>query len=369
MSHFYDQLRLFLRDARGNFAVFAVALVPLSFAAGSLVLDFANVMMVKARTQNAADAAALAVAARLADGTLTTASEAESEAVDYFNGEISNELAHFSSFAATPSASVSQTLANGLPVWQVAVDVEASIDLTPLAVLFDASTMTFNVLAETQSASQVQHAFSMALVLDVSGSMDWYGDSSTTPSNGQPKKIEALKTAVTNLLTQIDEADPTADYSRVGAIAYNSDVVDYTLIDWGTDGVQSFTDRLTASGGTSSWYSFFLAYAALGDAIEDSSHLNKNGLTPDRIMIFMTDGNNNALRSDFYTQNYCDLAKADGITIYTVAFMAPDKGKALLSYCATDSEHYFEPSSADDLVDAFSSIGQTSSEMLARLTK
>ncbi|MBW3098626.1 vWA domain-containing protein [Pseudohoeflea coraliihabitans] len=349
--------------------MFAAVLVPVCFAAGSVLLDFSNVMTVKARTQNAADAAALAVAARLSVGDLINSSKAEKEAEAYFNGEISNELAQYSSFAATPVATVGKVTRDGQDVWEVNVKVEGSIGVTPLASIFDAATMDFVVNADTESALPVQHAFSMALVLDVSGSMDWYGQYSWSPSNGQPKKIEALKTAVSNLMSQIDTADPDAKYSRTGAITYNSGVVDYRLMSWGTKQVTKFAEKLTASGGTSSTQSFYLAYAAVNALIEDSTHINKNGLTPEKIMVFMTDGDNNNAVDDVYTLAYCTAAKAAGITIYTVAFMAPDKGQSLLSSCATDSEHYFEAETADDLIDAFERIGQHSEQILARLTK
>ncbi|MBW3098627.1 vWA domain-containing protein [Pseudohoeflea coraliihabitans] len=359
----------FWRRRDGNFAMLAATLVPICFAVGSLAIDVSSVMAVKARSQHAADAAALAIAARLSNGTISDASTAEAETLDYFNGEISNELAQYSSFAATPVATVNQISVGGQNVWQVDLQVAGSIALTPLAKLLNGTTMNFDVSARTESAPPVQNAFSMALVLDVSGSMDWYGTTSWAPSNGQPKKIEALRTAVSNLLTQIKTADPEANYSRIGGTSYNTSLVDYTLMQWGTSGAEEFTEDLSANGGTSSWLSFWLSYQMVKDGLEETYHLNKNGLTPEKFIVFMTDGDNNYSSSDTYTQYYCDEAKGAGITIYTVAFMAPDKGQALLSSCATDADHYFEAETADDLIDAFERIGQRSEEILARLTK
>jgi hypothetical protein len=34
----------------------------------------------------------------------------------------------------------------------------------------------------------------------------------------------------------------------------------------------------------------------------------------------------------------CKQAKDDGIKVYTIAFLAPDNGKSLLSYCASGDD-------------------------------
>lgn len=46
---------------------------------------------------------------------------------------------------------------------------------------------------------------------------------------------------------------------------------------------------------------------------------------------------------DQSVRNTCDTAKKDGIKIFTVAFMAPDKGKSLLQYCASSADNYYAP--------------------------
>ncbi|MDI6837782.1 MAG: pilus assembly protein TadG, partial [Rhizobiaceae bacterium] len=63
-----------------------------------------------------------------------------------------------------------------------------------------------------------------------------------------------------------------------------------------------------------------------------------------------------------------DSAKTAGIEIYTIAFMAPDRGRALLQYCATDTSHYFDAQNAADLVAAFKEIGEKATETMTRLT-
>ncbi len=64
----------------------------------------------------------------------------------------------------------------------------------------------------------------------------------------------------------------------------------------------------------------------------------------------------------------CAQAKSDGITIFTVAFMAPDKGKSLLQNCASNKESYYESSNMTDLVAAFGDIGRKAAKTQTRLT-
>jgi len=71
---------------------------------------------------------------------------------------------------------------------------------------------------------------------------------------------------------------------------------------------------------------------------------------------------------DFGADEYDLPNLAAGIKIYTVAFMAPDKGKALLKFCASTDANYYEPNTMDALTAAFSSIGEAATKSTSRLT-
>ena len=83
--------------------------------------------------------------------------------------------------------------------------------------------------------------------------------------------------------------------------------------------------------------------------------------------------------ADIQTKASCDDMKADGVTIYTIGYNLEvgyptengvtqwdhyvsqsnvTRSQALLSYCATDSDHYILASSASDLEETFTEIGQ-----------
>jgi hypothetical protein len=64
----------------------------------------------------------------------------------------------------------------------------------------------------------------------------------------------------------------------------------------------------------------------------------------------------------------CTAAKDEGIEIFTVAFMAPQRGRELLLACATSTQHYKEPTDMAGLVAAFGDIGKAAAAASTRLT-
>jgi Flp pilus assembly protein TadG len=185
------------------------------------------------------------------------------------------------------------------------------------------------------------------------------------------KKIEALQDAAAALFAQLNTADPTATYVRTGLSAYSSYIRGTTNMEWGTGSAATYIEDMYASGGTASTKSVKWAYDQLkaSNTAEDIAHTSKNGQTnPDKFILFMTDGSNNRTSDDTATKAICDTAKAEGIRIFAVAFAAPTRGQQLLSYCATSSEDYFEPETADELIAAFERIGKSTSTNLTRLT-
>ena len=52
----------------------------------------------------------------------------------------------------------------------------------------------------------------------------------------------------------------------------------------------------------------------------------------------------------------CDNMKAKGIVIYSVGVIVSDSSKALLTYCATDANHYYDVTSSANITAAFSAI-------------
>ena len=353
-------IRGVLANSDGNFALFSAIMMPVFLMAAGLAVDTANVMSMKVRLQAAADGAALATSSRLASEDLLE-DDAVAYAKQFFSGEVSSDYVSYSDMTAVPTVKVVKIDDDGRDLWQVAVTVAGGQTLTPMAQLLGSGSMNIQVMGKSESAAATKSALSMVLVLDKSGSMDWYADGE--------KKIKSLRDAVGDLLTQMSDADPTNQYVRVGAVSYDSERDKTQSIEWGTSKVATFVDGLRANGGTDSSDAFKWAYRKVKDSTEDAAHYEKTELVPARIIVFMTDGDNNQYSADTTTKQYCDLAKERDIEVYTVAFDAPNRGKQLLSYCATTDEHFFDASNKDELVRAFKNIGLRASNMISRLVE
>lgn len=379
-------LRRLLKDKYGNFSVMAALILPVGLGAAGLAFDASRMISTKTALQNAADAAALAAASGLANKGLTIG-EAKTLAVDFVAGQMSNNLdseeeleTPFDFSSCTSVTATEETTVGTAKKYDVKVTTCYDVDYTALSAFLGKSGGRLTVSSSTESTTESKNALSMYLVLDRSGSMSEYTDTvsgSYTCRYGRRTytcysyydKITALRMAATNLMDQLAASDPSTVLVRTGAVSYNSAMQTPTDLAWGETSTKSYISALTATGGTDSSLAFKTAYQALSASTEDSAHMNKNGQVPSKYIVFMTDGDNNYTTADTATKGWCDQARAAGIEVYSVAFMAPDRGKALLNYCATSSAHYFAAEDADDLNAAFEYIGERATETTTRLTQ
>lgn len=102
------------------------------------------------------------------------------------------------------------------------------------------------------------------------------------------------------------------------------------------------------------------------------------GTNERKIMIVMTDGmntmyldennhtasapsdpghNGNMVKTNKDTEDTCDVAKAAGTEIYTIAFEVTDvPTKKMLERCATDADHYYDATNSQELISVFRNI-------------
>lgn len=362
-----SRLAAFFADRSGNFGLaFAVLLVPLLLALG-VAFDYARIYNIQSKMQADLDTALLS-----AVGHMTTVDE------DSLKAEIQR------TFGATTNLGTGYVL----QTTDITIDpatsviqakVSSSVPMTFMG-LAGITSMPINAVSSVQGGQdEIKNSLSLYMVLDRSGSM-----ASATKSQyqgtcynkkGKPyactkyfSKMESLIMAAGSLLDQFDVSDPDQTYVRTGAVSYNSDMQTPQPLAFGTAAVRTYVNALTANGGTDSSLAFQTAYESLMNSAENQAHLDKSGQVPVKYIVFMTDGDNNKTSSDVTTKMWCDRAKADKIEVFTVAFMAPSRGQALLSYCATDAAHYFEADDTADLVAAFTAIGKTTAKRLVRLT-
>ena len=93
-----------------------------------------------------------------------------------------------------------------------------------------------------------------------------------------------------------------------------------------------------------------------------------------RVMVMMTDGENccgsrgSPQQLDEQTMAVCDNLKAEGVTVYAVAFEAPANGVSLMEYCASSNGHFFN-TNGQGLSETFQAIGRQINAQSLRLTQ
>lgn len=399
----FGRMNRLLSDTHGNFAILSAVIAPVLFAVGSLAIDYADMTVDYGQLQAATDSGALAAAAAMVATTPSTSAAAQSLAVDYVSGQMANYLSAtaLSELKSNTTASVSTSTDGGTKTYTVTVNASYTQALSSLSAFLGKSSTTIAAVSQTSSQSESKNAMSMYLVLDRSGSMSWITDtvkSTTTkcqnytddnwsqyPDLKKTKpcyvnKISALKTAAASLFDTLDKAeaaDTTNTLIRTGAISFTDSAQTPQALAWGTTATRTYVDALPdyPTGGTDMTTPMQTAYTALQATSETTAQTQKGNTTFSKFIVLMTDGENTGSSStwnkslDTKTLATCTSARNAGITIYSVAFMAPSNGKALLLSCAGDSANYFEASDMDELVAAFQAIGEKASERTIRLTQ
>lgn len=343
----------FAKDTRGNYAiVFAVLLLPLLAGIG-LVIDFTKMNDLRTKAMQVGDTALMAAAASVREsGKLEGLDPKAAQAAI---GPMLKDT--FRTFYDGNAAQYGPDLFGDYDVRYdpatTVFSVAIRINYTPIFASYLGSTDKYlKVRSSVKTGFDPGGALSMDLVLDKSGSMS--GD-----------KIAALKSAVQTLVDDFAKNDPESKYIRLGAVAYDSSQFGATGIGWDRTAVSGFVSSLAASGGTASTSAVKTAHQELRHPREQAAHTDKSGQTASKVMVFMTDGDNNNMKDDTLTKSQCDKAKGDNIVIYTIAFQAPARGQALLGYCASSPAHYFDAGDSAALVAAFRQIGKGAAKMLS----
>ncbi len=379
-------MKKLLNCRKGNFSITTAFLLPVLLMVVGLALDYTEMSRKREVLQQAVDAAALSAASTMATNG-TSAAGAQALAISFLKGH----MATTSSAALDlqpPVIDITQTsVTTHSKSFKVKVTDSYNVQLSGFQTLLGISHARVTAVGTAESSTESRNPLSMYLVLDRSGSMQWVTSTVDTSQSScynyyeynwptatyqhpcYVKKIDSLKLAVSALASTFETADPTHELVRLGAVSYSTVAATPLAPVWGSSSAKSYVNALTASGGTNSTPGFQIAYNALMSTTEDQAHMAKTGLVPSKYIVLMTDGSNDNSANDATTKSLCDAAKTGGIKVYTVAFDAPDRGKALLSYCASGTDYYFEAASVPQLVAAFQAIGDKTSRLSNRLTQ
>lgn len=92
-----------------------------------------------------------------------------------------------------------------------------------------------------------------------------------------------------------------------------------------------------------------------------------------RVMVLMTDGENccgvrfTPAEQDENALAVCDNLRDEGVTVFSIAFEAPQNGVAMMEECASSGSHFFN-TNGEGLSGAFQAIGRQINAMSLRLT-
>jgi Flp pilus assembly protein TadG len=393
---YVQKIRRLLRRRDGNFGITTALVLPILVGVAGLAVDTANLSLSQRQLQEATDASALAVSTALANGKADETS-GKTLGLDFLSGQVASIAGSTAAAAAKNAGTVSITTTTTSSGKSFVVGVTASmpVTLTPLSALIAGNTKTVSAASKSTSGTgTTKNGISIELLLDASTSMS----EDTTTQNGtkcaiyllgicigtQPayySKIDALKIAAAKLFDSLDKYDPNARYVRSGAISYTSSIKGLSPMAWGTVDARNHVKNIVIApnSGTDATAAMKTANANIakniyGTDTESVEQAKKLNTSSDRIIVLMTDGDMTGdtgswvSKLDQSVRDECTNAKAAGIKIYTVAFMAPDKGKALLKFCASTDANYYEPNTMDALTAAFSSIGEAATKSTSRLT-
>ncbi len=250
---FCSTLRRFVRAREGNVAIiFALTLLPVIAAVGSAI-DYSRANSVKADLQASLDSAALMLSKEAATDT---PAQLQAKALAYFNATFNRP--------GTDNVNISASFSN---TYGSQLVLNGSVDIhTDFMQVFGFDTVTVKGTSTSQWGTM---RLRVALVLDNTGSMSSSG------------KMDALKTATTNLLGQLKGvvATPGDVYISIvpfvkdvnlGAANYMSDWIDWT--------------QWNAANGSCSgaWGSTQSRCKSNGGAWTPASHSTWNGCVVDR---------------------------------------------------------------------------------------
>lgn len=418
------RLGALVSDRQGNFAIMTALTLPLLMGVAGAGLELTRALQVKSDMQNAADAATLAAATKFRESAGEKSDEELKTEVTRFlsASEFAQELSDDDKKILDPTLAANalsdvEKKAAGVAIgtatsrfktdkgtgFKVSTTINYQMPLNPMLEFIGAKSITLSATSTSQSSFNNGAPLSMYLVLDRSGSMAFKTDTvdkskyscsnydaanwpnpmrSTRPC--YVDKITSLKTAVSFLVETLNTSDPTyksngnpaSQLVRTSAIAYNDKASPTQGLDWGTKRSGSYVNALSATGGTDASGALSAAFEALksSNPAEANAHKESGNESFQRIIVLMTDGEmtgNSANWSSFVdnaVRTTCARAKADDIKIYTVAFMAPDKGKSLLQACATSLDNYYAPENMEEIVAAFGDIAKKAAGNVSRLT-
>jgi Flp pilus assembly protein TadG len=386
-------------DVRGNFGIMSAVLIPVLLAAVAVSMDMSKLLADKTQLASAMDAASLATASALTNGDITVA-QAQTFAARIAGGQLTKTLsvAQITELKASIAANVTANGTGNNKDYTVKVTGQFTEKLLAFSTFHAGGSRVVKGSSTATSQAQSTSAISLYLVVDRSGSMSWTTDTKdTSKPNGcwnyfeknwpdatwsKPcyiNKMSSLKTAADALFDEMDSieaSDNTNSVVRTGVVSFNDDTQSPSNLAWGTTKARKYVTDLpdNPTGGTDMTGGMQKAYDSLADVSETNVQVAKGNTEFFKYIVLMTDGENTGSSGtwnkslDTKTLQTCTAARGAGMTVFTVAYMAPANGEALLKACAGDLTNYYKATDMDSLVKAFADIGGKVTKQTTRMT-
>lgn len=359
-----------LRDQRGGVLITTgLAIVFLIGIAGA-ALDLGQQQLVRARTQQSSDAAALAA------GGLADKGDPQQIALRYFNLNFSSN--YMGTQRPTPTISVGNQTLSVMANNTVSSHFSAGIGVERM----NAGGRTVVSVDSTSSTGQ---NYDVILVMDNSGSMDTNDVGGTNLSNpigttcktynpasyGQActhpgaSRLNALRGAANTLVSDLLGNGQTNN--RVAAVTWSDSTLDTVNLTSDYNTVNTFLGKMFAYAGTNSTAGLQSAQGIAGSFRSDSVHA----------VVLLTDGQNGAWQNGVIgnsvipastinpqSQSICSSFKSSGTVVYTIALGTPvitdSVARNFLQDCASPKpsggKYYYTAPDGKTLTEVFQNI-------------
>jgi len=351
----------FARQNSGSVTIMTTIMLPTLLLLAGGATDISRAHAVKAQAQRTLDAAVLSMARSGMDDD-----EIRVRGPEMFAGWLQTrdmgDLLVNSEFTANSTGA-----ARGAPDTVMA---RASLSSpTYFLNLFGRDTLEIDINSSSLKPNALPYEIS--LVLDVSGSM-------TSDLNGRPR-IDRLKEATISLLDLVEEQSLSATPPTISVVPYSKSINLGDLPSGVLSGTSINGGALPAPGDDVWAAERFRGETSTGCLYVLSPNWSSVWSTDpkpygeaEKVIVMMTDGKFNTTHnigeggvgdtenSIRYFNSACDLAKENGIIIYTVTLMLDEDSEDLLRACAAGSGgEMFSADSAASLVDAFEEIAKS----------
>jgi Flp pilus assembly protein TadG len=380
------RLRKFIGNTSGSVAVILGIVATVMIGAAGIAVDFVNASYIRTSLQHALDSAVLAASA----SHVETDEEAEALILEYLDSNWKQKFPTLAvdikpklgkdTITSDATTHVPTILTGILGIDEIAIHVSstatASQNTIEVAMVIDNSaSMRSNLDLLKSSLVAVVETLDSSLSSDVSYAVVPYsvyvnvGTSNKNKSwlsfSGVDKKSWTGCVGSRNYPLELEDSDSTPIPAVTTTLCNPSELLPLTSK---VSEVESWIDDLEASVDDT--------YMASGliwgvRALSERDPLDEAAPDGDaqKYLIFLSDGYSTLGPSYPKHENedtsgdaldilaaQCTNAKAQGITIYTVAFDASADNEEVLRDCATSSAHAYVADSAGDLVTAFSAI-------------